>query len=87
MQDFPKYGALVRRRFDVLAAEIAARQSAFEKDYAAMYARDPHKAQQMLDLFTSRTVSQALELAAQLANEIVTDMSLTVNKQYLFSGS
>ena len=87
MQDFPKYGPLVRRRFDALAAEIATRQSAFEKDYAAMHARDPRKAKQMLDRFTSRTVSQALEVAAQLSNEIVTDMALAINKQYLFAGS
>ena len=87
MQDFPKYGPLVRRRFDALAAEIWARQATFEKDYVKIHAREPRKAQQMLDRFTREMVDQALELAAQLSNEIITDMALTVNKQYRFAGS
>ncbi|MEA3120345.1 MAG: dipeptidase [Paraburkholderia sp.] len=87
MQNFPKYGPLIRHRFDALAVEIAARQSTFEKDYTEMYARDPHEAKQMLDAFTSQTVAQALQVASDLSNAIVTDMALAVNKQYLFEGA
>jgi dipeptidase len=87
MQDFPKYGPLVRRRFDALAEDISARQAAFESNYTKIHARAPRKAQQMLDRFTREMVDQALALATQLSNEIVTDMALTVNKQYRFAGS
>jgi len=87
LQDFPKYGPWVRQRFDALAVETAARQRTFEKDYTEAYAHDPLKAKQLLDAFTSQTVAQALQLASDLSNEIVTDMAKEVEKKYHFEGA
>ena len=87
LQDYPKYGPLVRQRFDVLASQIAAQQAAFEKDYTEAYAHDPEKAKQLLDAFTSKTVDQALQVANDLTDEIVTDIAKDVEKKYHFEGA
>lgn len=87
MQNYPKYGPLVRQRFDTLAAEIAARQKTFETRYTQTFKRDPDEAKRLLDSFTSRTVDEALETATDLSNEIISDMALTVNKQFSFEGA
>ncbi|CAB3698609.1 C69 family dipeptidase [Trinickia soli] len=87
MQNFPKYGPLVRRRFDAFAVEIATRQKTFETRYSQTYARDPSEAKRLLDSFTNQTVDEALQAATELSNEIISDMALTVNKQFSFEGA
>ncbi|RKP53616.1 C69 family dipeptidase [Pararobbsia silviterrae] len=87
LQNYPKYGPLVRQRFDALAADIATRQHAFEKQYADTYAQDPAKAKQLLDAFTNETVAQGVQVARDLSNEIVTDIAKDVEKKYHFEGA
>lgn len=87
MRNDPKYGPLVRWRFDALAAEIAARQKTFETRYSQTYSRDPGEAKRLLDSFAGQTVDEALETAMDLSSEIISHMARTVNKQFSFEGA
>lgn len=87
LQNFPKYAPLVQNSFTKLNQQIAQQQIEFEHQYVKVYAKNPAKAAQLLDQFTTDTQNQVFAEVAKLTNQILTDMTIDVNKTYIFEGA
>jgi dipeptidase len=87
MQNFPKYSPQVKDAYAKLADDIRAQQAKFEPEYIKVYAKNPKRAQKMLDDFTNHTVEQVFALTDQLTNSVMSQLSSDVSEQWLFEGA
>lgn len=87
MQNFPKYGPLVKARYADLHRDIQQQMVVFEKDYVKVYARDPKAAQAKLDAFTKKITGQVLDVTDTLTNELFTQESIDISAKYPFHGA
>lgn len=87
LQNFPKYAPIVQTGFAQLNQQLAKEQLDFEKQYAKIYAKNPAQAQKLLDKFSADTQQQVFAEVAKLTNQILTDMTIEINKTYIFEGA
>ncbi|GGY29076.1 C69 family dipeptidase [Paludibacterium paludis] len=87
MQDFPKYGPIVKAGYAKLNASLREQQTAFEKEYLRIQAKDPKAAQKKLDAFSRSMVEQVMSTTDALTNDIFTRQSIDISAKYPFHGA
>ena len=100
MQDYPRYAPIAHEAIARLEKDIAARQSAMEKEYLKVFRKDPKAARKLIQAFTDKTVSRQDEMLARLigkiskmlgmenlTNEQYTDMIKKIEAEYHFHGA
>ncbi|GMN89942.1 C69 family dipeptidase [Francisella sciaenopsi] len=87
MLNFPKYAPIIKERFDLLNKQIQDQQKIFEQAYIDIYKKNPIKAQELLDNFTTSSVNAVFAITEELTNELITMQSSAINDEYKFPGA
>jgi dipeptidase len=87
MMNFPKYAPIIHQKFAALNIEIKNRQKQFEHKYVKLYAKNPRRAQKLLDAFTVQTVGLVFNAVDELTNQLFTEQSAHWGDIYSFAGA
>lgn len=87
MLDFPNYAPIVQKAYLDLREDITKKQKDFEAEYLKVYAKNPKKAQALLNAFTTQTINETFTLTDKLTNQLITKQSMMINDKYAYHGA
>lgn len=87
MVDYNRLEPIIRETYAGLEAENAQRQREMEAEYLALYEHYPIKAQELLQQWSDRLLMRALEVSRELTNRLLTELTRSIQQEYLFHGA
>ncbi len=82
------YAPIIKETYAYLEKENDQRQKEMEEDYVGLVkSGHPMAAHDLLQDFSDRTLSHALEVAHDLENRLFTRLTADIQKEYLFHGA
>ena len=87
MVNYNLYAPIIKSTFAALEKENDERQREFEAEYMAVVKTRPLQAADMLQAFSDRILTRALEVADSLTERLFTEITINTQKEYLFHGA
>nr|WP_314678712.1 C69 family dipeptidase [uncultured Capnocytophaga sp.] len=87
MVNYNKYAPVIRDTYDRFEAEMEQRQREMEADYLALYPTHPIAAQQLLQRFSDKLLTDVLQVSKDLLDDLFTRLTLDVQAEYRFAGA
>jgi dipeptidase len=87
MVNYNRYAPLIKKRWAEFEAETDQRQREMEEQYMAVCHSQPLHAQDLLQTFSDRTLTKAIEVADELQEELFTLLTADIQKEYMFHGA
>ena len=87
MVNYNLYAPIIKSTFAALEKENDERQREFEAEYMAVVKTRPLQAADMLQAFSDRILTRALEVADALTERLFTEITINTQKEYLFHGA
>ena len=87
MVNYNKYAPVIRDTYDRFEAEMEQRQREMEADYLALYKTHPMAAQEILQEFSDKLLTDVLQVSKDLLDDLFTRLTLDVQAEYRFAGA
>ena len=87
MTNYNAYAPLIKQTYAQLEADNDAAQKEMEAEFLKLWPNDKGRAMQLLQDFSDRALTHALDVAHELTNELLTRMTADIQKEYLFHGA
>ncbi len=87
MVNYNAYAPIIKDAYAKFEAETDQRQKEMEAKYLKIYKEQPMKAQDLLQAFSDRVLTEALDLADALIEELFTRLTADIQQEYLFHGA
>ncbi|WP_318476654.1 C69 family dipeptidase [Photobacterium leiognathi] len=87
MTNWNEFAPIVQKAYQQFEQQTAVKQQALEKQYLAIYKKEPKKAQALINQFEQKTVDDALTLTHDLTNTLLTKMTHDTDMLYHFEGA
>ena len=88
MVNYNKYPPIIKETYAYLEQENDQRQKEMEDDYVGLIkSGHPMAAHDLLQDFSDRTLTHALEVAHDLENRLFTHLTVDIQKEYMFHGA
>lgn len=88
MVNYNKYAPIIKETYAYLEQENDQRQKEMEDDYVGLIkSGHPMAAHDLLQDFSDRTLTHALEVAHDLENRLFTHLTVDIQKEYMFHGA
>ena len=87
MMNYNAYAPIIKAAYAKLEAENDQRQCELEAEYLKICKDRPMEAQDLLQRFSDRLLTRALEVAEDLELEILSRLTADVEAEYLFHGA
>ena len=87
MVNYNLYAPIIKSTFAALEKENDERQREFEAEYMAVVKTRPLQGADMLQAFSDRILTRALEVADSLTERLFTEITINTQKEYLFHGA
>ncbi|MBS9778183.1 MAG: C69 family dipeptidase [Gammaproteobacteria bacterium] len=87
MTNYNKYAPIIQKAYLEWENETDQRQKEMEYEYLQLCAHQPLKAKRLIQQFSEETMQSAMDLADELTNELFTQMTFDIQKEYKFSGA
>lgn len=87
MTDYNLFAPLVKEKYSAFEIQTQQKQKEMEEDYLKIYQTHPMKAKKLLQDFSDEVLNEALLLADNLTDELLTRMTYNTNKTYNFHGA
>ncbi len=87
MINYNGYAPLIKKTFSALEAQIQQMQVGMEEEYLATCKTRPLAAGRLLQQFSDEALNQALTVARQLLEELFTQLTKDIQKEYFFHGA
>lgn len=87
MLNYNKYAPIIKSRFASLEQENDQRQKEMELEYLSIYKSQPIKAQELLQNFSDKLLTNALNVAEELIEELFTELTKDLEVRYKFHGA
>ncbi len=87
MVNYNAYAPTIKETYAKLEAENDERQKEFEEEYMRVVKSQPLRAQDMLQEFSDRLLTHALEVTDALVEKLFTQLTIDIQKEYLFHGA
>lgn len=87
MTDYNSFAPIIKSAYRRLEAENDLLQRDMESEYMRVYKDDPQQAQTLLQLFSDKVLSRAIEVADGLVDELFTRLTAKIQEEYLFHGA
>lgn len=87
MTNFNRYAPLIQERYAQFEAETDQRQKEMETEYLSIYQTQPIKAAELVQAFSEKVMQQALDVTDSLIEDLFTQMTIDIEKEYKFAGA
>ena len=87
MTNYNAFAPIIKETYTKLEAENDQRQKEMEAEYLNIYKESPMKAQDLLQAFSDKILTHAIEVADGLVEELFTRLTANIQEEYLFHGA
>ena len=87
MTNYNKYAPIIKETYAKFEAETDQRQREMEEEYLRIYKTQPLHAKDLLQAFSDKVLTDALEVADRLQEKLFTLMTKDIQQVYLFHGA
>uniref|UniRef100_A0AB33JI29 Dipeptidase n=1 Tax=Prevotella sp. GTC17262 TaxID=3236797 RepID=A0AB33JI29_9BACT len=87
MVNYNRYAPIIQERYARFETETAQYQHEMEEQYLAIYKTQPMHAQELLQAFSDKVLTEALAVADELQDELFTRLTQDIQAEYLFHGA
>lgn len=87
MTDYNSFAPIIKSAYRSLEAENDRLQKEMEAEYIRVCSVDPQRAQAILQSFSDKVLSHAIEVADALVGELFTRLTAKIQGEYLFHGA
>lgn len=87
MTDYNSFAPIIKSAYRRLETENDLLQRDMESEYMRVYKDDPQQAQTLLQQFSDKVLSRAIEVADGLVDELFTRLTAKIQEEYLFHGA
>ena len=87
MTNYNKYAPIIKETYAKFEAETDQRQREMEEEYLRIYKTQPLHAKDLLQAFSDKVLTDALEVADRLQEKLFTLMTKDIQQEYLFHGA
>ena len=87
MTNYNKYAPIIKETYAKFEAETDQRQREMEEEYLRIYKTQPLHAKDLLQAFSDKVLTDALEVADRLQEKLFTQMTKDIQQEYLFHGA
>ncbi len=87
MTNWSEFSPIVQKAYQQFEQQTAVKQQELEKQYLAIYKKQPKQAQALINQFEQKTVDNALALTNELTNTLLTKMTHNTDMLYHFEGA
>ncbi|EAR55754.1 putative secreted peptidase [Photobacterium sp. SKA34] len=87
MTNWSEFSPIVQKAYQQFEQQTAVKQKELEKQYLAIYKKQPKQAQALINQFEQKTVDNALALTNKLTNTLLTKMTHSTDMLYHFKGA
>ena len=87
MTNYNKYAPIIKEAYAKFEAETDQRQREMEEEYLRIYKTQPLHAKDLLQAFSDKVLTDALEVADRLQEKLFTLMTKDIQQEYLFHGA
>jgi len=87
MVNYNKYAPMIKERYRNYEAEMDQRMKEMETEYLRIYKEQPLRAKDMIQEFEDMAMQKALDISEELIEELLTHLTLDIEKEYYFHGA
>ncbi len=87
MVNYNAYAPIIKKKYSELEEDIDRKQKEMEDKFIKIYEKNPSEAKEMLQKFSDSILTHALEVADELQNELFSQLTSDIQKEYLFHGA
>ncbi len=87
MTHYNSYAPLIKETYAKLEAENDKKQKEMEAQFLKLWSSDQTAAKKLLQDFSDNLLTHAIVVAEELANELITQLTADIQKEYLFHGA